>query len=259
MKGIVSFDYDMTLLDHGDYRIPDSASRALKALRKHYYSVLATGRDLDTKFSAGILDLVRPDGTIQLNGTKITVGDRLVYEHFMKRELVEAVLSFARGKPYSVGVTTGDRDYFTNPENIVDYDRRRWGESDRNFRDPWELPDLGVRTMTYIGEEQGVKELEAAFPQLKLPMFAGRWGADIIEKEASKARGLERLCAYYGIPMEHTVAFGDSMNDYEIVCAAGIGVAMGNGVEELKQAADYVTTPIGEDGVWNACVNLNLF
>lgn len=80
----------------------------------------------------------------------------------------------------------------------------------------------------------------------------------MIEREASKARGLERLCAYFKIPMEKTVAFGDSMNDYEIVRAAGIGVAMGNAVEELKQVADYVTTPIGEDGVWNACVNLKL-
>lgn len=75
MKGIVSFDYDMTLLDHASYRIPDSALRALEALRKKHYIVLATGRDLDTKFSAGILEQVRPDATIQLNGTKITVGD----------------------------------------------------------------------------------------------------------------------------------------------------------------------------------------
>ena len=67
-----------------------------------------------------------------------------------------------------------------------------------------------------------------------------------------------RLCRFFGVPVEQTVAFGDSMNDYEIICAAGTGVAMGNSVEELKQAADYVTTPIGEDGVWNACVNLNL-
>ena len=258
MKGIVSFDYDMTLLDHGNYQIPDSAARALEGLRKNYYIVLATGRDLDTRFSAGILEQVEPDASIQLNGTKIKVGDELIYEHFMKRELVERLLTFAQGKPYSVGVTTGDQDYFTNPDNMVDYDKRRWGQSDRNFQDPWELPDLGVRTMTYIGEEQGVRELEAAFPELKLPMFAGRWGADMIEREASKARGLERLCAYYKIPMEKTVAFGDSMNDYEIVRAAGIGVAMGNAVEELKQVADYVTTPIGEDGVWNACVNLKL-
>ena len=137
MKGIVSFDYDMTLLDHASYRIPDSALRALEALRKKYYIVLATGRDLDTKFSAGILEQVRPDATIQLNGTKITVGNQLVYEHFMRQELVERLLDFAAGRPYAVGLTTGDRDYYTNQECIVDYDLQRWGESDRNFRELW--------------------------------------------------------------------------------------------------------------------------
>lgn len=38
----------------------------------------------------------------------------------------------------------------------------------------------------------------------------------------------------------------------------GIGVAMGNALGELKAAADYVTTAVGEDGIWNACVNLGL-
>ena len=48
------------------------------------------------------------------------------------------------------------------------------------------------------------------------------------------------------------------MNDLEIIREAGIGVAMGNAVSELKEAADYVTTPIGEDGIYRACVHLGL-
>ena len=58
--------------------------------------------------------------------------------------------------------------------------------------------------------------------------------------------------------MADTVAFGDSMNDIEIIQAAGIGVAMGNALETLKEAADYVTSDIGEAGVWKACVALGL-
>ena len=43
------------------------------------------------------------------------------------------------------------------------------------------------------------------------------------------------------------------MNDYEVVQEAGIGIAMGNAVEELKMVADYVTDDIDRDGVWKAC------
>ena len=53
--------------------------------------------------------------------------------------------------------------------------------------------------------------------------------------------------------MEDAVAVGDSMNDYEIIKEAGLGIAMGNAIEELKAAADYVTADIGEHGIYKAC------
>lgn len=59
--------------------------------------------------------------------------------------------------------------------------------------------------------------------------------------------------------LSDTVAFGDSMNDIEVVQEAGIGVAMGNAVDALKKVADYVTAPIEEDGIYKACEHLHLF
>lgn len=156
-------------------------------------------------------------------------------------------------------MTVGDIDYFINPWCVTRHDMVRWQMSDRKFRDPWKLLDMPVRTLAYIGREPGAKEVEAAFPMLKLPLFSSREGADIIEKDASKAEGLKRLCKAWNIPLKNTIAFGDSMNDYEIVTTAGIGVAMGNGHPQLKEAADYVTAPIGEDGVYKACEALHLF
>ena len=135
----------------------------------------------------------------------------------------------------------------------------RWNMSDRKFRDPWKLLDMPVRTLAYIGHEPGTKEVEEAFPMLKLPMFSSREGADIIEKDASKAEGLKRLCKLWKIPLAQTIAFGDSMNDYEIVTTAGTGVAMGNAHPQLKAAADYVTDDIAKDGVYKACEALHLF
>ena len=258
MKGIVSFDMDMTLLDHADYKIPESAMRALDELRENYYIVIATGRDLDSKYSAGLKEMVNPDAVIHLNGTKITVGEKLIYEHCMNKELVHRLLDFTKGREFAMGITTGAEDYFINPEYVVRHDMRRWGISERNFQDPEQLYNMNIRTLCYIGHESGAKLVEESFPEVKLPLFSSKEGADVIEKAASKAEGLKRLCEYYGVPVSKTIAFGDSMNDYEIIREAGIGVAMGNSVEELKQAADYVTSSIGEDGVWNACLYLRL-
>jgi len=258
MKPIVSFDVDNTLLDHRDWKIPDSAMRALEELRKTHYIVVASGRDMDNRYSREIRDIIRPDGIIHMNGTKITVGDELIYEHHFDKELLRRILTFTETMGYSVGVSVDDVDYYMHPECVEQMDIKRWGSSERTFLDPWKLMDLNVRTLAYIGTEDGALDIEAHFPEVKLLLFAGKMGADLVEKEASKGKGLKRLCEWFGTNIKDTVAFGDSMNDMEILQTAGIGIAMGNSIEELKAAADYVTDDISEDGVWNACRHFGL-
>ena len=172
---------------------------------------------------------------------------------FMDKELLKRLLSYGEEREIAVGLTIDDKDYFVNPAEVERIDKIRWGESMRNFQDPWKMLELPVRTLAYIGEADPVSDMEAHFPELKFPLFSSRLGADIIEVQASKANGLVRLCEYYGMDISQTVAFGDSMNDYEIVQAAGTGIAMGNSVQKLKDAADYVTDDIARDGVWKAC------
>lgn len=60
------------------------------------------------------------------------------------------------------------------------------------------------------------------------------------------------MADYLGFDISETMAFGDGGNDRPMLCAAGIGVAMGNAVDEVKAHADYVTSTVDEDGVWNA-------
>ena len=66
---------------------------------------------------------------------------------------------------------------------------------------------------------------------------------------ASKGNGITTLASYLGIRIEETMAFGDGENDMAMIQMAGTGVVMGNGVEELKQHADYITSSNDEDGV----------
>ena len=54
---------------------------------------------------------------------------------------------------------------------------------------------------------------------------------------------------YLGIRMEDTMAFGDGGNDIAMLHAVGTGVAMGNAAPEVRRAADFVTTPVDEDGI----------
>ncbi len=257
-KGIVSFDIDMTLLDHKDYTIPQSTLRAAELLHENYYIAVATGRDMYDAGSFGIVDDIHPDAIINQNGARVTVNDVTIYEHFMDHDTVRQLMDFARGKPFAVGARIDGDDYYVNPQYCVIHDMLRWHSSTRNFLDPSGLDDKDIRSMIYIGPPIWARRVEEHFPTLRLPLFAARLGADIIENTVSKAAGLQKLCEYYGMDMKDTIAFGDSMNDYEVFKAAGYSVAMGNAFEDLKKVADYVTAPIGEDGIWKACVALGL-
>ena len=115
MKTLISFDVDMTLLDHATYKIPDSAMEAIEALRKNHFIVLATGRDMDTYYSRQYRDQIQADAIIHSNGTKITVGDQVLYESVLPRELLERVLHFADEHDLAIGMTSGDDDYYIHP------------------------------------------------------------------------------------------------------------------------------------------------
>ena len=72
---------------------------------------------------------------------------------------------------------------------------------------------------------------------------------EINDTKANKGEGLKFIAGYLGLPMSSTMAFGDGLNDLEMIRAAGIGVAMGNACTELLEVADHVTADCDHDGV----------
>lgn len=80
------------------------------------------------------------------------------------------------------------------------------------------------------------------------------WGApfhiiEVMNKSMNKAVAVKKVAEYYQVPRERIIAFGDEKNDMHMIEYAGIGVAMENAVEELKNVADHITKSNEEDGV----------
>ncbi|MDU8925068.1 Cof-type HAD-IIB family hydrolase [Pasteurellaceae bacterium LIM206] len=88
-----------------------------------------------------------------------------------------------------------------------------------------------------------------------------RWdkdSVDLFDKHGSKARGIVSVVNYLGLKMENVMAFGDGLNDLEMLQTVGVGVAMGNACEQLKAVADFVTDHIEENGIYNFLVKAKL-
>ena len=104
-------------------------------------------------------------------------------------------------------------------------------------------------------EENQVDQLRSHLDQYHAEIIEHRkWGApwniiEIIKKGMNKAVGLQKIAYYFGIPEERIIAFGDEDNDLEMIDYAGVGVAMGNAIDELKSISKHVTASNEEDGI----------
>lgn len=103
-----------------------------------------------------------------------------------------------------------------------------------------------------LGHAVKVVSFDNLLPDLLL--IAG----EVSDKTVNKGVALEAVCEYFGIPTAQSIAFGDSMNDAEMLRAAGIGVAMGNSSEQVKLLADQVCESCAEDGVAKALTRFGL-
>ena len=102
-----------------------------------------------------------------------------------------------------------------------------------------------------------VAEVAAAFPEIKTT--SSTWNnLEFNAPTAHKGVALERFAKHLGLGLENCMAFGDGMNDFTMVEAAGVGVAMANACPEVKAAANYVTLTNDEDGVAAALAKFNV-
>lgn len=115
-----------------------------------------------------------------------------------------------------------------------------------------EIPKTAVKAMML--EHPGrLKEVEKAlrpvvenelYMTITKPFFL-----EFMNPAVDKGKSLVTLAQHLNVPMEQVIAVGDSYNDISMIKAAGLGVAMGNAVEAVKQAADYETADNEHDGV----------
>lgn len=104
-----------------------------------------------------------------------------------------------------------------------------------------------------VGEEHYLAQVE---PAIREELGAGfdvyrsaPYFLEVVPEGIDKGASLDRLLKKVKIPAEQLIAFGDGYNDGSMIRYAGLGIVMGNGVEELKQQADFVTRSNDQDGV----------
>ena len=253
---IVFFDIDGTLLNKQG-RIPDSSREAIRRLRESGIEVvLATGR-APTHLAPIAKDL-GIDSFVCLTGSHAVYRGRVIHDRPLAPDLVRQFIEAASEYDDAL-VYLGTKEVFGShaAHPHVRETFANWLRYEEPEPLPQRLPEFPVyQFLLYCPLEREAVYAER-FPNLSVI----RWhplSSDIIPRGASKAAGVEAMLQHLGIAPEEAVAFGDALNDREMLSYVGMGIAMGNAHEELKPYARLVTDHIDDDGVYRGLQRIGL-
>ncbi len=254
----VFFDIDGTLLPFNSNKIPASTRDALDAMRaKGILLFIATGR------CPSQLDYIRKlvdysfDGMIMMNGQYCTYHDELIYSQPITNSDFFGLRVYHEKNPTSLGCVDEMFIRYYNEKSPVYYgsvpvDSPPFGEVLNEIaNNGGSLYQISAK-MDDIQE----KELLSMMPDSKIVRWHPEF-VDVIPKNGGKDVGIKHVLSALNIPISKTAAFGDGGNDIAMLEAVGIGIAMGNAGESVKRSADYVTTAVDDDGIFNACKHFN--
>ena len=235
VKGYIFLDFDGTLRTD-DKRITDRTKEALRMAEKAgYFPVVCSGREKDAvakirqeigagryvifNNGAGIYDCEKWK-VLHFNPIKVDAVHALVDIALQYRDIY---FSFPPPFATQINIQSHNKDVMKKIENQI----------------------AAVPSIKIVNMHKGMLSDDWA----KSEEYSTRFYYDICDEKTNKRYGVQKFCEILGVDPADCVAMGDSINDVSMLQYVGTGVAMGNGVPELKKIATEVTDTNNYDGV----------
>lgn len=253
-KKIIFFDVDGTLLDSTTHLIPPSTLYALQALKQAGHILcIATGRSVDSLIDAAYDKLIDWDIFLCNNGQAIYDNNvKCIHSVPIPQHAVNACVKKAK-ELHSPLLIMGEISRLTQEadENVI--------ISSDFFNEviPPVLPYDGSPVIMMIAYGPADYDYHDYKDIDELTFIQGQSNySDVVLKGFNKHIGIQFVLKHY--QMKEYIAFGDSMNDLEMIEHATIGVAMGNACEELKAVASMISQDVAHDGIAYALKELHI-
>ncbi len=264
---IILLDVDGTLVTY-ENQLPESAVKAVRQAREKGHKVyICTGRS-----EAEVYDYIWAiglDGMIGGNGTFVKSGDTVIKDQHITSNQEKHIVDWLneRNLPFYLEANSGlyaSENFETGATDAIKQYSSRKGKGELSVREVFPEMIYGAdlyrddinKVSFVLSTYQDHLDSVAEFPDLK----AGTWGGagetalfgDLGIKNIDKANAIDALVNHLGASIDDTIAFGDAKIDVPMLEHCNIGVAMGNAGQECKDAADYITDDVEQDGLYKA-------
>ncbi|WP_028042953.1 HAD family hydrolase [Candidatus Stoquefichus massiliensis] len=278
MSKIIFLDVDGTLIDY-ETKLPASAAKAVDLARANGHKVyICTGCSKAEIEQRNLCDL---DGMIGGNGAYVEDAGKVIMHQGLTKEDVKLIVDWCNERRLGVcleansGMYCNDYMLEQGPSTMMKYAQGKGANLEQAKEVSEEImkgyihlkgEDLyrdDVNKISFIlSSYQDHLDSKKEFPHL----VANTWGGkgevalygDLGPAGITKKHAIEVLLDYLGADQKDTISFGDAKIDLSMFECCAFNVAMGNGGEEIKAAADYVATDVNDDGIYNAFQYLKL-
>lgn len=232
---LIALDMDGTLLNHQQEVSAKTKQVLQQAMQEDVYVVLATGRHIST-CQPYAEDLQLNSYLVTTNGAEIFDNQyNLVEQHKIESTSVERLWDIAEKQQIHTWMVAAEEVFKGNrPNKFQDYTWLKMGYGN-------------------LAEEQKAEVIQQInqFGSFEITNSHPR-NIEVNQLGVHKAKAIQSLCNRKGIQMNQVMSVGDSLNDYQMIKQAGIGVAMANAQDTILQVADAVTESNEKDGVAEA-------
>lgn len=254
---LIGLDVDGTLINSRKEISERTKKVLIRAMKEGHKVVIVTGRPTPGARSlANILDFEKYGGLLSTyNGGAITdcKENKTLTSHPMDMKLAREIVAFSKDLdleiilPYEETIYSRAKGkYAVSEAKNVNMDL----EIVENLEDIVNFcPNKILFAQDPDRIDAPIKNLKEKFGEETEQMKSARYFYEVMPKGPSKGKSLLEIAELFDIDRKDIIAFGDEMNDKSMIEMAGVGVAMGNAVEKIKEIADYITLSNDEDGI----------
>ncbi len=276
MSKIVFLDVDGTLIDY-DAKCPESAARAVELARANGHKVyICTGC---SKAEIAQRDLPELDGMIGANGGYVEDAGEVVMHQALSLAQVRHIVDWCNERHLGFYLEANSGMYINSwfveqaPEAMKKYAMGKGASEEQAAGAGQAFIDGMIRTDELYRDDvnkvsfilssyQDHLDSKAEFPDMECNTWGGKdeqaLFGDLGPKGITKKHAIQVLLEHLGASQADTISFGDAKIDLSMFELCAYNVAMGNGGPEIKEAADYITDDVNEDGLFNAFKHLGL-